>query len=154
MMGMGGQGMMGGMSMMNMMGMMQMMGGDGPGMGMIDRVEGRIAFLRTELKITDLQAGAWNAFAAALRTNAQHLAAARGGMMGCCQPQGQTLTQRLDAQERWLTARLEGTHAIKTAFTNLYGALSEDQKKTADALLPPHIGMGMGPMMSMMRGAQ
>jgi hypothetical protein len=157
MMGMGGQGMMGGMSMMNMMGMMQMMGGDGPGMGMIDRVEGRIAFLRTELKITDAQAGAWNAFAAALRTNAQSLGTARGmmmGRMGAGQPQAQTLTQRLDAQERWLNARLEGTRSLKTAFTGLYGALSEDQKKTADDLLAPHMGMGMGPMMSMMRGAQ
>lgn len=153
----GMQGMMGGMSMMNMMGMMQMMGSDGPGMGMIDRVEGRIAFLRTELKITDAQAGAWNAFAVAFRTNAQSLGTARGammGQMGAGQPQAQTLTQRLDAQERWLTARLEGTRAIKTAFTTFYSALSEDQKKTADELLAPHMGMGMGSMMSMMRGAQ
>jgi hypothetical protein len=47
-------GMMSGMPMMNMM---QMMGGDGPGMGMIDHVEGRIAFLCAELKITDAQYG-------------------------------------------------------------------------------------------------
>jgi hypothetical protein len=150
----GPQGMMTGMPMMNMMGMMQMMqmmgGGDAAGMGMIDRVEGRIAFLRTELKITDAQAGAWNAFAAALRTNAQSLAAARRGMMagmGAGQ-QVQTLSQRLDAQERWLTARLEGTRALKTVYTGLYGALSDEQKRTADELLAPQmgLGMGMGPM--------
>src|SRR5262245_63948753 len=64
--GMGGQ--------QGMMGMMRMMGMMGPGMATIDRVEGRIAFLRAELKITEAQAGAWDAFAAALRTNAQKLA--------------------------------------------------------------------------------
>ena len=153
--GMGGQqGMMGGIPMMNMMGMMQMMGGgDAPGMGMIDHVEGRIAFLRTELKITDGQAGTWNAFAAALRANAQNLGTARGAMMGQTgQPQVQTLAQRLDAQERWLTARLDGTRAIKTAFTKLYDVLSQDQKKTADELLAPHMGMGMAMMTTGMGG--
>jgi hypothetical protein len=145
--------MMGGMPMMNMMGMMQMMGeGDAPGVGMIDHVEGRIAFLRTELKITDAQTRVWNGFAAALRTNAQNLGTARRammGQMGAGQPQAQTLTQRLDAQERWLSARLEGTRSLKTAFTGLYGALSDEQKKPADELLAPHMGMGMG-MMAMM----
>ena len=51
--------MMGSMSAMHSMGMMHMMGMMGRGMdGMatIDRVEGRIAFLRAELKITDAQA--------------------------------------------------------------------------------------------------
>jgi hypothetical protein len=157
----GQQGMMGGMPMMNMMsmmnmGMMQMMGGgDAPGMGMIDHVDGRIAFLRTELKITDAQAGAWSAFAVALRANAQKLGTARGammGQMGAGQPQAQTLAQRLDAQERWLTARLDGTRAIKTAFTKLYDVLSQDQKKTADELLAPQMGMGMAMMAGM--GAQ
>ena len=152
--GMPGQpGMMGGMAMMNMMGMMQMMGsGDAPGMGMIDHVEGRIAFVRTELKITDPQAGAWNMFAAALRSNAQNLGAARGvmmGQMGAGQPQVQTLAQRLDAQERWLTARLDGTRMIKTAFTKLYDVLSQDQKKTADELLAPQMGMGTAMMAGM-----
>jgi hypothetical protein len=149
--GMGGQqGMMGGMPMMNMMQMMG--GGDAPGMGMIDHVEGRIAFLRTELKITDAQAGAWNAFAVALRANAQNLGAARGAMMGrmgAGQSQGQTLAQRLDAQERWLTARLDGTRAIKTVFIKLSDALSQDQKRTADELLAPHMGMTMAMMTGM-----
>jgi hypothetical protein len=97
----GASGMMGGMP---MMGRMQMMGGGGPGMDMIDRVEGRIAFLRAEIKISDAQTGVWNEFAVALRTNAQNLAAARKGMMpqpGADQPEGQTLSQRLDAEERW-----------------------------------------------------
>ena len=137
--------MMGSMPMMNMM---RMMGMSGPGMDTIDRIEGRIAFLRTELKITDAQAAAWNTFADALRTNAQKLGVARASMMGQGpgQQQPSTLADRLDLQERWLLARLEGIRAIKPAFANLYATLSDEQKKTADELLAPH--MGMMPMMS------
>ena len=58
-----------------------MMGGGMGGMATIDRVEGRIAFLRAELKITDAQADAWNGFADALRTNAKKLAEVRVSMM-------------------------------------------------------------------------
>jgi hypothetical protein len=140
----GQQSMMGGMP---MMGMMHMIGMMGPGMATIDRVDGRIAFLRTELKITDAQASAWSAFADALRTNAKTLGEVRASMMpqpgSSAQPQSSTLAARLDLQERWLLARLEGTRTIKTAFTNLHGTLSDEQKKTADELLPPHMGMGM-----------
>jgi hypothetical protein len=129
----------GGMPVMNMM---RMMGMSGPGMGTIDRIEGRIAFLRAELKITDAQAGAWNTFADALRTNAKKLGAVRASMLsGPGQQQPSTLANRLDLQERWLLARLEGVRAIKPAFANLYATFSDDQKKTADEILAPHIGV-------------
>jgi hypothetical protein len=145
--------MMSGMSMMNAMGMMQTMGMMGPGMGgmaTIDRVEGRIAFLRTELKITDAQAGAWNGFADALRANAKKLAEVRASMMpkpGDTQPQASTMADRLDLQEQWLLARLDGIRTMKSAFTKLNETLSDDQKKTANDLLAPHMGMGMMAMM-------
>lgn len=53
----------------------------------------------------------------------------------------QSLVERLALQEKWLAARLEGTRTIKTALTNLIGVLSDEQKKTADELLAPHMGM-------------
>jgi len=137
---------MGGMAeMMRMMQGMHMMG-----MGMIDRVEGRIAFLRAELKIGDAQTSAWNSFADALRANAQKLAAVRPAMMPAPGAH-QTLTAGLDAQERWLTARLEGLRAIEAAFTPLYGTFSDEQKKTATEILGPHLGLAMMPS-SMMPG--
>jgi hypothetical protein len=140
--------------MMRMMQNMRMMGPGMMGMGMIERVEGRIAFLRAELKITDAQTNAWNAFADALRVNAQKLAAIRPAMMPTSETQ-QTLTERLDAQERWLTARLEGLRSTKAAFTPVYAALSDEQKKTATELLGPHLGLAMmpGPMMPGSTGA-
>jgi len=125
----------------------------GPGMGgmaTIDRVEGRIAFLRAELKITDAQASAWNAFADALRANAKKLGEVRASMMGRpgeVQQPAPTMADRLDRQEQWLLARLEGIRAMKAAFVKLNETLSDDQRKTANDLLAPHMGMGMVAMM-------
>jgi LTXXQ motif family protein len=155
MMGGGMMNMMGNMPMMNMMQMMGMMGQAGDGMGgmaMIDHIEGRIAFLRTELKITDAQAGAWNALADALRANAKSLGDIRASMMpqpGATPP---SLVDRLTVQEKWFAARLEGTRAIKSALTNLVASFSDEQKKLADELLGPH--MGMMAMMAAMRSGQ
>jgi hypothetical protein len=140
------------MPMMHMMAMMRMMEMMGPSMVAIDRIEGRIAFLRAELNITEAQASAWNAFADAMRTNAKKLREVRASMMpqpDAGQQQALTMAERLDQQERWLVARLEGTRALKSAVTNLYGTLSEDQKKTANELLAPQMGMGT---MAMMHG--
>jgi hypothetical protein len=147
--GAGGMPMM--MNMMRMMPMMEQMGRGMGGMATIDRVEGRIAFLRAELKITDAQATAWNAFAEALRANAKKLGEVRGAMTS--QPgTAKALSDRLELQESWLVARLEGTRTIKSAFTSLNDALSDEQKKTANEILAPH--MGMMPMMSGMQPGQ
>ena len=150
-----------GMSMMNMMaGMMKMMGGgqmgmggmDMAGMGMTERVEGRIAFLHAELQITNSQAKLWDAYAGALRDNARRLKDSGGGMMAGMQ--GPALLGQLDAQEKMLSARLEGVRAMKASLAPLYEALTEDQRKTADELLAPHMGlMGKGMMQGgMMQG--
>jgi len=150
--GMMGGGMMGGgmMNMMQMMGSRQADCGMG-GLATIDRVEGRIAFLRTELKITDTQSEAWNAFADALRANAKSLGEMRASMMAQAGA-SHSLVDRLTLQEKWLAARLDGTRAIKSALTNLVGTLSDDQKKTAEELLAPH--MGMNAMMCAMQSGR
>ena len=154
--------------MMNMMGaMMKMMGGGGAqmgmggmdmsGMGMTERIEGRIAFLRAELQISDGQSKVWNAFAGALRNNAKLLKEANMPMMtDASAPQ---LLAQLDSQERILGARLEGIRAMKAALAALYEALTPDQRKTADELLAAHMGLmpsgmmrtGMMPMQQQMQ---
>jgi len=151
-----GQGTMGGRGMMGMMNMMR--GGMGPmmmgrGMGMIDHVEGRLAFLKTELKITEDQTPTWNAFADTLRANAKKLGEVRSTMMtrgSAAKPQ--TVTERLDLEERWLASRLEGTRATKAALVKLYAVLSTEQKETADDLIAPHVGIAASMMMGMAGG--
>ena len=156
MMGDGMTKMMGVMPMADMMrmmtGMMRQSDDDLGGMATIDHVEGRISFLRTELKITDAQTSAWNALADALRANAKTLGEVRASMMPQQGTTPRTLVDRLTLQEKWLSARLEGTRAIKSALTNLIASFSDDQKKAADELLAPHMGM-MG-MMAAIRSGQ
>jgi len=117
-------------------------------MGMADHVEGRIAFLKAELKITDAQMPQWSAFADALRANAHRMSGMpammmQGGMMG----QGGasvTAPDRFDRMEKMMSAMLEAVKGTKAALTPLYAVFTEEQKKVADQLIRGP--MGMGPM--------
>ena len=139
-----GMPMMGGQQMggMPMMGMMQMM----MGQGMAGHVEGRIAFLKAELKITDAQQPLWNAVADAMRTNANNMAPMMPMMQSMMQPSG-TLPEKLAARDKAMTAHLEAVRKFKAAVDPLYAGLNDDQKKMADQLLVSPMGMmGMGMM--------
>jgi len=139
----GGMPMMGGQQTggMPMMGMMQMMMG-----GMAGHVEGRIAFLKTELKITDAQQPLWNAVADAMRASAKDMAAMMPMMQSMMQPVG-TLPEELAGREKAMTAHLEALRKLKSAIDPLYAALSDEQKKAADQLMVDPMGiMGMGMM--------
>jgi LTXXQ motif family protein len=89
---------------MPIMGMMRMMMGQ-HGMGsmpmmaaMAGHVEGRLALLKTELKITDAQLPLWNAVADAIRANAKSMGEMSGGMMGSSQTA--TLPDKLAMREK------------------------------------------------------
>jgi len=129
-----GQGMMGqGMMGQGMMGQGMM----GPG-----HVEGRIAFLKTELKITDAQQKPWDAVADAMRANANRMTEMMGGMMAG--GAAASLPERIAAREKLLSARLDALRKYQAAVDPLYAALSDNQKKTADELMPGMIGISMG----------
>jgi hypothetical protein len=122
-----------------MCGMMRQGGMGGMPMGgmpmMADRTEGRIAFLKTELKITDAQLPLWNAVADVIRANAK----TGTGMMD---NMGQgSLTERLAAREKHLAAQAEALRKYKSTVDPLYAALNDEQKKTADELLMSPMGM-------------
>jgi LTXXQ motif family protein len=136
----------GGMMGMGMMGqmpgrMMGMMGSDCP--GGIDTsafTEGRIAFLKAELGITDAQKSAWEAYAAALKKNLEGMQATHQTMMKVMQ--SKSPVERVDARISMMEGRLSTLKEIKPALATFYNALSDDQKKKADQLL-----VGMGCMM-------
>jgi LTXXQ motif family protein len=153
MMGQGWMGHMMGQGMMPMMGMMD------PS----QHVEGRLAFLKTELKITEAQAAQWNAYAEAVRANAKRMGELMNemmssGMMGPGMMMGQgmmgnqgmmmhgqpgtimRLPDRLNRAERHVAAHMEMLQTIKEPTIQLYGVLSDEQKQVADQLLGP---MGM-----------
>ncbi len=129
MMGQGGSGEMGAMMARHVEGMMAR------------HVEGRIAFLKAELKITESQQKLWDAVADAMRANAKAMTEMSGGTMTT----GATanLPDRLAASEKALNARLDALHKYKAVVDPLYAALSDEQKKTADELVPGMMDAGM-----------
>jgi hypothetical protein len=60
-----------------------------------------------------------------------------------------SLPDRLALQETHLSARLNQVREIKASVDKLYASLSEEQKKAADDVVLPMIGMGMGRGMMM-----
>jgi hypothetical protein len=126
-----------------------MMGGCGPDHGMgpmimgglAKHIEGWIAFLRTELKITEAQTPLFNTFADTLRAAAKSLHGLRDQMVSGEQPD--TLPERLTRHEQMMTTHLEVFKKVKSAVIPLYNALSPDQKQTANSLNRFMMGMGM-----------
>jgi hypothetical protein len=121
-----------------MMGPGGMMGGC-PMMGMttdgqaLTFAEGRIAFLKAELGITDAQTSVWNAYAAVIKRNLQ-------SMQGMWQTmktvyEAKTPVDRLNAHITAMDGRLAVLKDVKPALETLYAALSADQKKKADEIL-------------------
>lgn len=135
----------GGMDMGKMMGggnteqltpMMRMMRGMGAGgemrMTPSEHVEGRIAFLKTEIGITEAQLPQWNAFADALRNNAKSMRSAMGNMQAGMPA---TLPTKLDAMTAMMTARLDTLKTTANTAKSLYAVLTDAQKNTADELV-------------------
>ncbi len=112
---------------------------------MAERIDGRLAFLKAELKITDAQTPAWNKLADALRKSAASRAERmRGKWSG--DDTAKSLVERLDAHEQYMSARLEEIKQIKASWSELYQGLSDSQKKEADEIVLPMMGLG-GPGM-------
>lgn len=102
----------------------------------LDRVEGRIAFMKAELGVTDAQAPSWDQFAQALRTARGHLAEA--GQALVASQDGQSGSPiRLEAYERHLSMRLDSLRAARESFQQLYATLGPAQKQVADELVAP-----------------
>lgn len=129
-----------GMSDDNMRRMQQnqaMPGMNANGVDMTDRIDGRTAFLRAELRITEAQAPAWNQFADALRSSRQHLLEARQQL--AAPANAVAATARLEQYERHLGARLEALRTARASFSQLHTILDEHQKHVADELVIPFL---------------
>jgi hypothetical protein len=124
---------------MGMMRMMaecpMMMGGD-----MATHAQGRIAFLKAELAITDAQKAHWDAYATALTQNFQAMQGTRQAMMKVME--AKSPVERLDNQIAAMEGRVAALKEIKPSLAKLYSALSEEQKQKANELMT-----GMGCMM-------
>lgn len=103
-----------------------------------EHIDGQLAYLKTELKITDAQMPQWIVFANAFRADKEKNARlcktteneeSRSKMMSG------SLPDSLGMMAARLTVRLESIRAMETAVRPLYAILSQEQKKTADEIM-------------------
>lgn len=121
-------------------------GGAGAMMGQPERhVEGRLGFLKAELKVTEAQSAQWTAFAEAVRANAKTAADMHSGMMAGQSP-GAPLPERLAQQGKALSGQLTGLKKVEEALGKLYAVLDPDQKKQADTIVIGPMGIPIGMM--------
>lgn len=100
-------------------------------------IEGRIAFMKAELKVTPQQEDQWNKVAQVLRDNARETDATMAQLRG--QPgQPKSAVDRLTAHGRFAALKAKQTDRLLAAFQPLYQSLSPDQKQAADHLFSPH----------------
>ena len=96
-------------------------------------VEGRIAYLKAELKITDAQAPQFAPVAQAMRDNAKAMEQAID-QRRAERDQPQSAVQRLEARAQFAALRAQADQRLLEAFKPLYASLSDDQKQAADEL--------------------
>jgi hypothetical protein len=125
------------------MGHGMMMGGPGQGMcmAMAGHIDGRLAYIKAELKITEAQEALWKSYAAVARENANAMLGRCNKMMGPGGTAAASLPERLDEHEQLMAAHLDAVRALDKALKPLYAALSDSQKQTADQLFWGPMGM-------------
>ena len=99
-------------------------------------VEGRIAFLKAQLKITPAQEAQWQQVEAAMRENAKTLDQTittarqnRGDM---------DAVQRLELREQFAKVRVDNDARLLSAFKPLYASLSPEQQQMANQVVGAH----------------
>lgn len=129
------------------------LGGMGPGMmdwgqsgqamciAMASHIDGRLAFIKAELKITQDQEALWDSYAAAARDNANAMLAHCTAMMSQRGSSKLALPDRLDQHEQLMAAQLDALRSMNKALKPLYAALSDNQKQAADQLFWGPMGM-------------
>lgn len=113
--------------------------------GVTEHVEGRLAYLKAELKLTDAQQAAWNTFADAYRATTQKTAKVCAEMdaAGPDHSMHKGVLGHLTMMEHHMSAQLDSVRGLKAAIEPLFAALTEEQKKTADHVMTHVMGIGM-----------
>jgi hypothetical protein len=113
-----------------------------------ERIEPRLAYLKTALNITDAQSKQWNAFADVLRKEAKDRDAKITAMRAKFEadkdkPRPEvSVIDRMERHEKMMTDAAASLSEVLAATKPLYAVLSDDQKQTADELLAHRGGHG------------
>jgi LTXXQ motif family protein len=101
-------------------------------------VEGRLAYVKTALGITDDQSTAWNSYADTARTNQEGMHKAFETMRNTMH--SGSAIERMQSRISMLQARLDALKALQPSTEALYKGLSPEQQKKADRLLSGGFG--------------
>ena len=123
--------------------------GPGPGMGRGMGPQGyggamadaRLAYLKSELKITSGQEAAWKSFADQAKQRAEAMQALTATMQGSTQA---TAPERLELRNQIMKKRQEQMEKSTAAFKELYAVLTPEQKTAADQRFGAGRGHGRG----------
>jgi LTXXQ motif family protein len=105
-----------------------------------ERIEARLAYLKTALKITPAQEPQWNALADVLRQQAKARDADMQQRRSERETRGQnpapaSAIDRLQRQQQRMTEAAARLNDVVTAARPLYASFTDDQKKVADEML-------------------
>ena len=113
-----------------------------------ERVEARLAYVKTALKITDAQAPQWDAYANVVRKHAQQadqrfqerrarMTEAKGG-----ERKRMTAIERLERRQQFMKVALERSSERLAVQKPLYASLSPEQQQVADEIFAPRFSRG------------
>jgi hypothetical protein len=106
-----------------------------------ERVEARLAYIKTALKISDAQLPQWNKFADAMRKWAgerdKRMQAWQSGRKAGVEHRMPTAIERLELSQKRLAAQQQRLTEMIAVEKPLYAALSPEQQKIADQVLTP-----------------
>lgn len=109
-----------------------------------ERVEARLAYIKTALKITDAQQTQWDNFAGVLRKQAKaaevKMQEHRAKMAANTERKRPNAIERLERQQAFMTAASARIGERLAVQKPLYAALSPEQQQVADKVLANHGG--------------
>jgi len=116
-----------------------------------ERVEARLAYLKTALKITDAQNPQWNAFADLVRKNAQEreqrFKSTRGGAREHRAEHRASAIERMEKAQSFHAAAVAHLSQLLEVTKPLYAVLSPEQQKVANVLFSRRFGAARGQWM-------
>jgi periplasmic protein CpxP/Spy len=116
-----------------------------------ERVEARLAYVKTALKITDAQHSQWDAYANLVRKNAQDMeqrfTSRKSAEPGHPRHQRPNAIERLERAQAFHAETVTRINQLLSVEKPLYAALSPEQQKVADVVLNRGIRSKQGPSM-------
>jgi protein CpxP len=100
-----------------------------------ERIDARLAYLKTALKITPTQEPQWNTFAGLLRRQAAQMDGEIQARRDTSAPKPTTAIERLEQRQKYMQTAAARMDEMLTAAKPLYASFTDDQKKVADEFL-------------------